>query len=157
MTGTGIGQTMIERYLREQRYRFDRADDGDYLAFISSGAGHFQVYLRSRVSSPNVVRFAARSGMEFAHADRNRLLEWANSWNDRDPWVTASIRDTHDGSQLRIVGNSTVFVAKDSELPVFRRFADLSFASAVKLFEAADSEMNLPSPTDLQRWFEWEG
>lgn len=157
MDSTGIGQVMIERYLREQRYRFFRAEDGECLVFMSSKAGPFQLHLRTRNGAPNVVKFGVRAGLRFPLEERGRLLEWVNRWNDQNQWLTASVRPTTDGSQLRVVGNSTLFVVLDSEFAVLRRFADLSLASATKLFEAVNNEMALPSPTQLEEWFEWTG
>lgn len=157
MASTEIGQLLIEKYLREQGYRFFRAEDGECLVFISSKAGPFQVHMRTRSGAPNVVKFGARAGMRFPLAERGRLLELVNRWNDQDPWLTASVRPTADGSQLRVVGNSTFFVVLDAEFPVLRRFADLSLASALKLFELLNSEMRLPSAAQLEEWFEWEG
>ena len=157
MVSTGIGQAMIERYLHERRYRFFRAEDGECLVFISSKAGPFQVYLGAGSSAPNVVKLRARPGLQFPTAERSRLLEWANRWNDRNPWLTASVRRTADGSHLRIVGNSTLFVVLDSEFPVLRRSIDLSLGAALRLFEAVNDEMVLPSATQLERWFDWKG
>lgn len=150
---TGIGSVMIERYLRERRYRFFRSDDGEYLVFISSQAGQFPVYMLSRSSDPNVVTLRARTQAQFPHAERGRLLEWVNRWNDKNPWLTASVRPTTDGSRLRVVGHSPFFVVVDSEFPVLRRFADLAFAAALKLFEAVRTELVVPSPAQLEAWF----
>lgn len=148
---------MIERYLGERRYRFFRADDGECLVFISSQAGPFPVYLQARSSDPNVVKLRARTEVQFSHAERSRLLEWVNRWNENNAWLTASVRPTADGSHLRIVGNSTFFVVVDSEFPVLRRFADLALAAALKLFEAVKTELVLPSPSQLEKWFERQG
>ena len=148
---------MIERYLREQGYRFFRAEDGECLVFMSSKTGPFQLYLRTRSGAPNVVKFGVRTGLQFPSGERGRLLELVNRWNDQNPWLTASVRPTADGSQLRVVGNSTFFVVLDSEFAVLRRFADLSLGAALKLFEAVNAEMTLPSTTQLEEWFEWKG
>lgn len=109
-----------------------------------------------KTQHPTSLSFGRGLG-QFPTAERGRLLEWVNRWNDHNPWLTASVRRTADGSQLRIVGNSTLFVVLDSEFPVLRRSVDLSLGAALKLFEAVNDGMVLPSTTQLEQWFDWTG
>jgi len=157
MDGREFGQVLIEKYLRERRNRFYRADDGEFVILVGSTTAPFQMFMRARGTAPTVVKIRARWSMRFPRAERNRLLELVNKWNDHNQWLTASIRDTHDGTDLRVVGNSRIAVDENVDFSTFRWFVDLSVASAAKLFEEVAAEMKLPSPSEFEKWFEQDG
>ncbi|HUL98424.1 MAG TPA: YbjN domain-containing protein [Mycobacterium sp.] len=140
MTTRGIGQVMIERYARTRGERLFRADGGEYLILQDSARGHFPVYMRATGSSPDVVKLRARWSAGLARADRSRLLEWVNHFNDRDAWLMASVRDAHDPAALRVVVNSRFYVADEADFGAFARFVDLSLASAAEVFEGVYAE-----------------
>lgn len=156
MSDDDTGQRMIERYFRKRGYRIYRAFDGECLAIVASAAGVFRVYMRVSSASPDVVKLRARTSVDFPVAERGRLLELVNKWNDGNQWLSASIRDGQE-SRLRIVGNSRLSITGDGDFAVFARMADLAIASAAKLFEELDTEMKLPSAEQLEKWFEWKG
>jgi len=153
----GIGQVMIERYGELRGQRLFHADGGEYLLRRNSAAGQFHVYLRARGSSPDVVEFRARSFARFPHAERTRLLEWVNRFNDCIQWLPASVRSSRYSADLAVVGNSRFCVADEGDFGAFVRFADLFLAVAAKLFEGVDAEMKLPSPDELELWFQRSG
>jgi hypothetical protein len=157
MSGDDTGQRMIERYFRKRGYRIYRADDGECLAIVASAAGVFRVYMRMSTATPDVVKLRARTAVDFPVAERGRLLELVNRWNDGNQWLSASIRAGQAASRLRIVGNSRLSITGDGDFAVFARMADLAIASAAKLFEELDTEMKLPSAEQLEKWFEWKG
>jgi hypothetical protein len=95
--------------------------------------------------------------VDFPVAERGRLLELVNRWNDGNQWLSASIRAGQGAGRLRIVGNSRLSITGDGDFAVFARMADLAIASAAKLFEELDTEMKLPSAEQLEKWFEWKG
>jgi Putative bacterial sensory transduction regulator len=150
----GIGQLMINRYARTRGERLFRADDGGYLMLQDSARGHFPVYLRPHDSSPDVVELCARWSARLAHAERSRLLEWVNRFNDRNPWLTASVRDTNDASAPTVVGNSRFCITNEVDFGAFARFVDLSLASATKLFEGVYAEIKLSPSDDIERRFQ---
>jgi hypothetical protein len=153
----GIGQAMIEHYAELRRQRLFHAHGGDYVLRRDSAAGRFHVYLRARGSSPDVVEFRARSFTRFPHAERTRLLEWVNRFNDRIQWLPASVRNSRYSADLAVVGNSRFCVADAGDFAAFVRFADLFLAVAAKLFEGVDAEMKLPTPAELELWFQRSG
>lgn len=154
MTEAAACQTLIEGYLKARGYRRFRAADGECVITVASEAGSFPLYLRPSASSAPAIKVRARSGRAFPHAERVRLLEAVNRFNDHNGWLTASVRDTADGARLRVVGNSRFAVDEDTDMQTFSRFVDRSMVSAVILFEAIQEEMKLPSPQELKQWFE---
>jgi Putative bacterial sensory transduction regulator len=150
----GIGQLMIKRYARTRGERLFRAYEGQYLILQDSARGHFPVYLRPHGSSPDAVELCARWSARLAHAERIRLLELVNRFNDRNQWLTASVRDTNDASALTVVGRSRFCITDEVDFGAFARFVDLSLASAAKLFEAVYAEMKLPSSAEIGRRFQ---
>ena len=157
MDGQVIGQQMIERYAKKRSHRLFRAEDGEYLILTESTVGPFRAYMHPRGSSPDVVKCCASPFVSFPHLERDRLLELVNRFNNRNQWLTASVRDTHDMSRLRVVGNSRLSLSDEADFGVFVRFVDLSLETAAKLFETVDREMKLPSPAELQHWIQLSG
>lgn len=155
MNSTGIGPALIEKYLRMRGFRRYRADDGECMIAVASDAGAFRFYLRPSTSA-EVVKVRARSDRRLPGEQRARLLEVANRFNDHNQWLTASVREGTDAGYLRVVGNSRFWVTDGTDLDTFARFVDMSLASAAALFEAVDAELQLPTPEQLQRWFDWK-
>ena len=75
-----------------------------------------------------------------------------NRFNDRNALLTATVRESHDSSALRVVGNGRFWVAEDDDFGPFVRFIDVSLASIVELFESVYEEvLQLPSAAELER------
>ena len=153
----GFGQALIERYAKTRRERLFHSNGNEFVILQDSARGHFPVYMRARDSSPDVVSLRARWSAGFAHAERIRVHELVNRFNDRNKWLTASIRETHDRSALRVVGNFRFWVRDEVDFAAFVRFVDLSLAAATKLFEAVYAEATLSSPAELERCFQLSG
>lgn len=148
-------QPMIDRYLAMRGHRIYRADDGERLIEMTSTAGTFRVYLDVSRAASNVLTIRARSSAQYSAAERTRLLETVNRWNDRHHWLPASVRDGRS-SRLRVVGNGRFSITDETDFGAFARYADLAIAFAAKLFERVDAEMRLPSANQLEQWFAWE-
>lgn len=142
---------MIERYAKKRSERLFRANDGEYVQLQDSARGHFPVYMHACGSSPDVVTLRAHWSARCAHTKRIHLRECVNRFNDRNPWLTVSVREAHDSSALTVVVNSSILLADEVDFGVFVRFVDLSLASAAKLFEQVYPGTQLPSPAELRR------
>jgi hypothetical protein len=145
---------MIERYARKRGRWLYGSDDGAYLMFENSLAGRFPVHLSASGSTPDFVTLRAHSSARFARAERTRLLEWVNRFNDRTQRLTASVMDSADSSGLRIVGSGRFCVSGKTDFNIFTKFVDQTLASAAELFEGVEAEMELPSAAELQKWFQ---
>ena len=142
---------MIERYAKTRGERLFRANGGDFLLLQDSARGHFPVYMHARSSSPDVVTLRAHWSARCAHTERMRLHESVNRFNARNASVTASVRDSHDSSALQVVVNSRFWVRDERDFGPFVRFADMSLASAARLFEQIYADTQPPSAAELGR------
>ena len=143
MTTRGHGQSVVERYAKTRGERLFRADGGEFLMLHESARGHFPVYMHAHGSSPDVVSLRAHWSAGLARAELSRLREYVSRFNDRNPWLTASVGNSHDSYAIRIVGHIR-FCAKDqADFGAFARFVDMSLSSAAKLFERVYSEITV--------------
>jgi hypothetical protein len=153
MSKTGIGDSLIEKYAKRLEEWLFRDDDGQYLMLVDTPLGQFPVYLRSQGTGPDVVKVSARSQARYPVTERTRLVEWVNRFNQGNQWMTATVQDAPDSPHVQVVATNLLCVTGHKDFGAFRAFVDMSLVSAYKLFKAADAEMALPTPTELEEWF----
>ena len=147
---------MIQRYATMRGGRLfqpnsEESNGKEAVILQDSARGHFPVYLSARGSSPDVIHLRAHWSARCAHSKRFRLHGCVNRFNDRNALLTATVRESHDSSALRVVGNGRFWVAGDDDFGPFVRFIDVSLASIVELFESVYEDMPLPSAAELER------
>ena len=133
---------MVKRYARTRGERLFRTGEGEFLMLHEAARGHFPVYMHARGSSPDVVSFRAHWSAGLARTELSRLHAHVDRFNGCTPWLTASVRHSHDSFALEIVGHIR-FCSTDDDFATFARFVDMSLSAATKLFETVYSEITV--------------
>lgn len=148
--GEPLSTNLIERYLctRGRRY-FRGRHDGEFF-FVVNTDRRLHVHLEIPLLHPDVVTVRVTPACFFPVAERQRLVEFADTWNEQNRDVTAVVHGSSDPRRIGVEAEQSRRIGESVRFEDFAAFADRATAAAVDLFSRLTPTGELPSPPLLR-------
>jgi hypothetical protein len=148
MTTEPLATDLIERYLRSRGRRYFRGQhDGAFFFVAKAIPRPLHVHLEISPAQREVLTIRIDPACFFPAADRTRLAQIAEAWNQRNHDVTAVVHGSSDPDRIGVVAAQQAWIVHDVRFEEFASFVDRTIAAAIDLFAAMAPAAELPSRT----------
>ncbi|HEY7052777.1 MAG TPA: hypothetical protein VH496_11700 [Mycobacterium sp.] len=145
MRPTPVAAQLIERYLLSRGRRYFRGHhDGEYFFILTVGDERLHVHLELAPTDPDRLTIRVAPSYFFPAADRARLVEFVDSWNQSPHRVAAVIHESSDPTRLGVSAENTSLIALDVSFDDFAGLVDQTIGSSIRLFGELPLARNAP-------------
>jgi hypothetical protein len=144
--GEPLSTNLIERYLctRARRY-FRGRHDGEFF-FVLNTDLRLHVHLEIPSLHPDVFTIRVTPACFFPAAERTRLTNLADAWNEQNRDVTAIVHGSSDPQRIGVMAEQSRWVGEQVRFDDFAAFADRATGAALDLFSRLTPAAELPAP-----------
>jgi len=140
-----LGTDLIERYLRSRGRRYFRGQhDGAFFFVAKALPRPLHVHLEISPAHRDVFTIRVNPACFFPAADRDRLAQFAETWNARNHHVAAIVHGSSDPLRIGVVAQQACNVGHVS-FEHFSSFIDRTITAATALFATMTPVAELPS------------
>jgi hypothetical protein len=135
LPGEPLSTEMTERYLRSRGVRYFRGQHDGECFFVSNAGGrrlHVHLAISRWRSDVFTIRIAPASF--FPATDSARLAQFADTWNQQNPEVTAIVHGSSDPERIGVVARSSQRIVDRIEFDEFACYVDRAIAAAIDFF-----------------------
>lgn len=147
-----LSTNLIERYLCTRGRRYFRGRHDAEFFFVVNAERRLHVHLEIPPTNPDVFTVRVTPACFYPAADRTRLNDFADSWNEHDRDVTAIVHDSSDPRRIGVTAEQSRWVGEQVRFDDFADFADRATTAAVALFSRlapGHGVTELPTPALL--------